>query len=72
MEYSKWIVFNQNGKKIKKVTLKHPDNLHYKQIDPFDQELKKEGLTAVREETLQYDFLKGKTFKQKLTHLGYL
>lgn len=69
---TKWVVFNPaTAKRIKTVTLKHPDNLLYKQLNPFEQELKKNKLAAQRKESLDQDFLIGKSFKEKLICLGW-
>ena len=71
MTTSKWIVYDpQTNLKVKTVTLRHTDNLHYKQLDPFDAELKKKGLSAYRQETLNQDYLKGLSFKDKIKILG--
>jgi hypothetical protein len=66
MSTSKWIVFNNKGERIKEVTLKHKDGGVYKEIDPFEAELKVQGLYAHRAESFNQDYLKGKSFKEKL------
>lgn len=68
---SKWVVFDNKGNKIETVTLNHIDGGVYKEIEPFERELKQKGLYAHRKESLDQDFLKGKSFKEKLTYLGW-
>lgn len=67
-----WIVYNDQGEKIKQVTLNHKDGALYKEIEPFERKLKKDGLMAVSAESLQQEFLRGKSFKSKLEALGLL
>lgn len=67
-----WIIYNQEGEKLKQKTIKHQDNHVYRELDPFEQELIKQGLFAVRKETLEQDYLKGKTFRQKLKALDLI
>ena len=70
-----WFIFlylqNPNFKKMKTVTIKHKSNLHYLELDPFEKELKEKGLAAHREKSINQDYLKGKTFEQKLKILGW-
>lgn len=68
---TRWVVFDKTGKKIKTVTLKHKSNLYYKELEPFEKELEEQGLYAQAAESLEQDFLKGKSFKEKLLCLGW-
>lgn len=72
MYKTKWIVFNNEGEKIKQVTLKHKDGGLYKEIEPFEDELKEQGLMAVKCELLEQEHLKGKSFKRKLEILNLI
>jgi hypothetical protein len=69
---SKWIVFNQKGKRLKTVTLKHKNGALYREIEPFEKELIQQGLYAHRAECFDQEFLKGKPFKEKLQYLGWV
>jgi len=68
---SKFVVFDKYGKKIKTVTLKHKSNLYYLEIEPFEEELIKNGFYGHAKESLDQQFLKGKLFKEKLICLGW-
>lgn len=69
---TKYVVFdNKTKKRIKTVTLTHTDNLHYKQIEPFEKDLLQKGLSAQEYNSLNQDYLKGKTFSEKLICLGW-
>lgn len=71
MYKTKWVVYNENYEKIRTVTLKHKDGGLYKEIEPFEKELKDKCLMAVQTELLEQTYLKGKSFKDKLIALGY-
>ena len=63
---SKWIVFNNKGKRIKTVILKHKSNLLYEEIEPFEAGLKQQGLYAHRAECFKRDDFKGISFREQL------
>lgn len=71
MYETKWIVFDKKGEKIKTVTLKHKDGALYREIEPFEAKLKEQGLFAHRAKCFGQDYLKGKSFKEKLKSLCY-
>lgn len=71
MIISKWVVFNNKGKKLRTVTIEHEDGRVYRELDPFEQEIESLGLYAHRAESLDQDYLEGKTFKEKLRALGW-
>jgi hypothetical protein len=71
MSTSKWIVFNNKGERLRTVTLKHKDNEIYKEIDLFEAKLKEQGLYAHDAECFEQDYLKGKSFIEKLKYLGW-
>jgi len=71
MYKSQWVVFNNKGNRIKTVTLKHKDGAIYKELEPFEKELKSKGLYAHKKEVLDQEFLKGKNFIEKLKLLGW-
>jgi predicted transcriptional regulator len=68
---TKWVIFDKYGKKIKTHTIKHKNNLHYLELEPFEEDLIKRGLYAHNAESLNQQFLKGKTFIEKLKSLGW-
>lgn len=71
MHRSKWIVFNEKGDYVKTVTINHKNGALYREIEPFEKELKQQGLYAHRAESFNRDSFKGKTFKEKLIFLGW-
>lgn len=70
MYKTQWVVVNSKGKKIKEVTLKHKDGRLYRELEPFEKELKEEGLRAFDKEVLMQDHLKGLPLIEKLRQLG--
>lgn len=71
MDKSKWIVFDKTGKRIKTVILNHPDGKHYLQLEPFEKEMKEQGLYAHRSESFEQYKGTGIPFKQQLKYLGW-
>ena len=69
---TKWVVFNPSTfQKVKTVTIKHESNLLYRELDPFEKKLKNDGLAAHDYNSLNQDYLKGKSFREKLKCLGW-
>jgi predicted HTH domain antitoxin len=72
METSKWVIFDpKTYKKVKTVTIKHESNLLYKEFEPFEKELNEKNLAAHEYNSLNQDYLEGKSFKEKLKILGW-
>lgn len=71
MRETKWVVFDKTGKRIKTVTLKHKDGGLYREIEPFEHSLIEQGLYAHDAKCFKQDYLKGKSFKEKLSLLGW-
>lgn len=71
MYKTKWVVFDEKGNKVKTITLKHKDGGLYKELEPFEKKLKSKKLYAHKKESLEQNFLKERSFKEKLKLLGW-
>jgi len=68
---SKWVVFNNEGERVRTEILKHESNLTYIENDKFEKGLKEQGLYAQRAESFEQYKGIGIPFKKQLEHLGW-